>query len=340
MTTTPETRVVHDDVREMLIRTMGCAVSKLADGDLLSELADDFLVTANFVMSAPAAPAPEPVAYRWTPKTIRMWAYGAQVPHGADDRGFEIQPLYAAPPAPVAASAVDGRATHRHVKRGTLYRLLGFGKMQAEWWRKMEKLSGSAVKFVSADMTEVAVYQSVDDGSLWVRPKDEFEDGRFEAISNAPNPVADNPAAETIVNAPRVRELEWGDPRTTEDGRTAEDAKTPFGRYVATDTGWFLIGQTGYETERGLQAAKAAAQADYERRVLACLEPGQGWRDIRSAPDRALIVAKAINITLPSGQKYTSDPWVVWRQDGSYARWPHDFQPTHFIPLPPAAEGK
>lgn len=64
MTTTPETRVVHNDVREMLIRTMACAVSKLADGDLLSELADDFLVTANFVMSAPAAPAPEPVAWR------------------------------------------------------------------------------------------------------------------------------------------------------------------------------------------------------------------------------------------------------------------------------------
>ncbi|KAB2792563.1 hypothetical protein F9K96_05315 [Brucella anthropi] len=70
-----------------------------------------------------------------------------------------------------------------------------------------------------------------------------------------------------------VKKLEWGDARITEDGREAEDATSPVGRYIATDTGWFLLGQTGYEAERGLYQAKAAAQADYEARILSALEP-------------------------------------------------------------------
>lgn len=32
---------------------------------------------------------------------------------------------------------------------------------------------------------------------------------------------------------------------------------------------------------------------------------------------------------------YITDPYCVWRnKDGSYARWPHPFEPTHFYELP------
>ncbi|NSZ73912.1 DUF1653 domain-containing protein [Agrobacterium tumefaciens] len=67
--------------------------------------------------------------------------------------------------------------THRHKNRGTEYELLGVGKMQAEKWFEYD--TGA-----SADMREVAIYRSINDGSLWVRPKEDFEDGRFEPLAS------------------------------------------------------------------------------------------------------------------------------------------------------------
>jgi hypothetical protein len=67
-------------------------------------------------------------------------------------------------------------ATHRHVKTGRKYVLIGYGNMQTEGW--MEVLP----KMASVDMAEVAVYRSVEDASLWVRPKAEWDDGRFEEL--------------------------------------------------------------------------------------------------------------------------------------------------------------
>lgn len=66
-------------------------------------------------------------------------------------------------------------ATHRHVKTGRKYVLIGYGNMQASNW--VYDPSGDTV-----DMVEVAVYRSVEDASLWVRPKAEWDDGRFEEI--------------------------------------------------------------------------------------------------------------------------------------------------------------
>jgi hypothetical protein len=81
--------------------------------------------------------------------------------------------------------AVDAdlvRPTHRHKKRGTEYVLIGYGKMQADGWLKAPYPQGP---LFSVDMAEVAIYRSVDDGSLWCRPREEFDDGRFDIITNA-----------------------------------------------------------------------------------------------------------------------------------------------------------
>lgn len=89
------------------------------------------------------------------------------------------EPSAAAPASPSKRVERLEAATHRHVKRGTEYVLLGNGKMQAENWHDM---SANPHDFQSVDMREVAIYRSVDDGSLWVRPREEFEDGRFQAL--------------------------------------------------------------------------------------------------------------------------------------------------------------
>jgi hypothetical protein len=65
----------------------------------------------------------------------------------------------------------------------------------------------------------------------------------------------------------------------------------------------------------------------------------QGWKSIDTAPKdgtREMFVVKAFGVSngFTGGKPYTSDPWCVWREsDGSFARWPHHFAPTHWQPL-------
>lgn len=65
------------------------------------------------------------------------------------------------------------------------------------------------------------------------------------------------------------------------------------------------------------------------------------WQPIETAPNgenKTMFVVKAFNVKT-NGLEYTSDPWCVWRnKDGSFARWPHNFEPTHWMPLPDAPE--
>jgi hypothetical protein len=63
--------------------------------------------------------------------------------------------------------------THRHVKRGSVYAKVGEGKMQTD------KPLG--------DYAAVVVYRA-EDVTIWVRPVEEFTDGRFVELAKAISP--------------------------------------------------------------------------------------------------------------------------------------------------------
>lgn len=69
-----------------------------------------------------------------------------------------------------ALSRRAGSSVYRHKVRGTTYTMVGEAKVQT---------SG-----VLRDFDEVVVYKSQKDGSLWVRGRDEFHDGRFELVGH------------------------------------------------------------------------------------------------------------------------------------------------------------
>jgi hypothetical protein len=86
-------------------------------------------------------------------------------------------------PGPQADEVTE--ATHRHKKSGTEYVLEGIGNMQTGEWRERRLSGRDRGDCPSVNMREVAIYRSVDDGSLWVCPREEFENGRFEALRPA-----------------------------------------------------------------------------------------------------------------------------------------------------------
>lgn len=63
------------------------------------------------------------------------------------------------------------------------------------------------------------------------------------------------------------------------------------------------------------------------------------WQPIETAPKntREMFVVIGVGIQhFSDPHLYTTDPWCVWRyESGSFARWPHPFAPTHWMPLPP-----
>lgn len=97
----------------------------------------------------------------------------------------------------------------------------------------------------------------------------------FVRYNGPPN----NTAQDRLITAwntratPKVKPLEWKDAEAVELAK--QSAYTPVGYYYAGDClfwGPGTIVSTGYQN---IDQAKAAAQADYERRILSALEETQ-----------------------------------------------------------------
>ena len=61
---------------------------------------------------------------------------------------------------------IDVASRWLHVKSGGTYEVVAVGRIEA-------------------DLSPVVIYRSDKDGTVWVRPIDEFEDGRFKCLDNA-----------------------------------------------------------------------------------------------------------------------------------------------------------
>lgn len=94
-----------------------------------------------------------------------------------------------------------------------------------------------------------------------------------------------------------VNPLAWI-PYETDDGTRGVHADATFGKYLCVPSGWFLVGQTGWMDETDLEAAKAAAQADYEARILAAIE----------AVPAAHVWAEAIEVAAQIAEDWFYDP--------------------------------
>jgi|694.fasta_scaffold80050_6 hypothetical protein len=64
------------------------------------------------------------------------------------------------------------------------------------------------------------------------------------------------------------------------------------------------------------------------------------WLPIETAPKVGKpykmfgLIAKDVVVS-SGGVPYTTDPYYVWRDNhGCFARWPHEFPPTHWHPMP------
>lgn len=155
---------------------------------------------------------------------------------------------------------------YKHVKRGTEYELIGIGKMQAEGWLITSTINWESTSARNVDMQEVAVYRSVTDPTeIWVRPRGEFEDGRFIRVE------IKEPRAQGDVS---VKRLEW-----LPDGDNGFVATAVFGEYEINPVGFLdqeqwelLIPAEHLGHFDTVEEAKAAAEADYRTRILSALE--------------------------------------------------------------------
>ena len=60
-----------------------------------------------------------------------------------------------------------------------------------------------------------------------------------------------------------------------------------------------------------------------------------GWQPIETAP-RSKTMYVVIGVW-PEYPRYVTDPYCVWWDDAEgFVRWPHEHQPTHWMPLPAA----
>lgn len=150
------------------------------------------------------------------------------------------------------------------------------------------------------------------------------------------------------VSAGKVRALVWDDYSASDawggwyiTERYRDDDSLEFG-WSHSSRGDFDQSDKFYPT---IAAAKAAAQADFEARILSAFEPGDGWRPIETAPRDGQTVLLHGLLHRPSIDAGTPDTVMGHWTDYNGGGWVwHGYLAitfTHWQPLPaPPAQGE
>ena len=156
--------------------------------------------------------------------------------------------------------------THRHKKRGSLYRVIGNATAQVSRGHAFfnPETDDEWVEWPLRDGSRLTVYQA-ENGKLWARFTDEFEDGRFEEL----------PATPSGQSSPTSYEdgIKEGLRRAAEMHSIAKDfhAATQHRLNLSSEAGTFSM------PPAALFKARAAAIEEYrrtERNLLAALSSG------------------------------------------------------------------
>lgn len=143
------------------------AAGEYDDNDLVQAFASYRAALDNH--SPDAGGVGEAVAYRYVHLDYmgrRVSRYGVHPTRYNGRDPIESHPLYAAP-QPQSVGEL-----WQHKKRGTVYEVIGEAELQCATHDPSEG-------------DELVIYRG-DDGKLWARMRDEFHDGRFEALRPEP----------------------------------------------------------------------------------------------------------------------------------------------------------
>ncbi|SCM79800.1 hypothetical protein KL86PLE_90646 [uncultured Pleomorphomonas sp.] len=258
---------------------------------------------------APPAPAPaaaphlgEPIAWADTyglgellsqnprdnrPRSVDLWR---------QDAGKNVVPLYRSPPTPAPARIV------RHKKRGDTYEVVGPAEGQISFSYDQFGVRTPADRRMVFEGDKLTIYRAAEDGKLWWRFPDEFEDGRFEDIK--PFDPATSPGhTDMMVDAETLDAFLEANPLPDEAPKIS-----------LRDAGWNLL----HAHDRDLQAV------GYRADLWACLrailegEEGAGPSPAGAAGRLAKVLDEAI--TKVENDRTLSVPeWQTWMVDACAA---------------------
>lgn len=162
---------IHEKLKNMNAR------DKWAFGQLLSHAAE---ALASLSPAATPVSEAEPVAqWQWADSGHAAW-FDGEPPFGTKGHEVTRRTAYLAKPA---SSPADGDVRRvRHKKRGGIYEVLGEAQVQTS--RPLEDYE-VVVIYRSLNTPDIDDPASPMKGDTWIRPKAEFNDGRFEELSQS-----------------------------------------------------------------------------------------------------------------------------------------------------------